>query len=452
VGRRKLVKQGGLPLDYAREAAEEAGYLRGANGTSTPREFLDAIDAEMRGQKRYPEGFEGAVSKREAAAMSEREQAEFDRHMQGFHDDLDAAGYSGIGKEVRDRAVKLMAREAMAADDAVERAARSAADFPGDRPMVSAPATPQQKAGQASRVPKDDATLLHKIKQEIDNVINYDAPGLGVPAGALQRQQGALKVMRQQLNKALEKQVPGYAAANRTSEALAKRAEAVEAGTQYLGSGKTTPSPDRFAADFEPLSQGEKIALAKGSRGNIERVLGTKANDLQALRGELQGEGGWNTAKIATVHGQDAANQLMGSVERNLKFRDTHNKVVENSQTAQRQAAQRSMKPDPSSETPLVNPNMTATGLAGTALKKTLVGITNALLRSDPTKSYGEVAKILSAQGPAARAYLKALSETLERRAALAPKLDRLANRSSAAAALTGGHYLADLSGGRSEK
>ena len=29
----------------------------------------------------------------------------------------------------------------------------------------------------------------------------------------------------------------------------------------------------------------------------------------------------------------------MGSVNRNLKFRDTYNKVVENSQTAQRQAA-----------------------------------------------------------------------------------------------------------------
>jgi hypothetical protein len=46
---------------------------------------------------------------------------------------------------------------------------------------------------------------------------------------------------------------------------------------------------------------------------------------------------------------------LVGSVNRNLKFRDTYNKVVENSQTAQRQAASNAMKP----EVPLVNPNMT---------------------------------------------------------------------------------------------
>jgi len=113
-----------------------------------------------------------------------------------------------------------------------------------------------------------------------------------------------------QLN-ALEEQVPGYANANAVSAALAKRAEAVKSGTQYLGNGKTTPSPERFAADFDPLSQGEKIALAKGSRGEVERILGTKANDLQALRGELQGEGGWNTAKLATVHGQPAADELV---------------------------------------------------------------------------------------------------------------------------------------------
>jgi hypothetical protein len=216
----------------------------------------------------------------------------------------------------------------------------------------------------------DDANILHKVKGELDNVIQYDAPGLGVPAGALTRQQGSLKQMRGAINDALEEQVPGYANANAVSSALARRATAVDLGTQYLGSGKTTPSPDRFAAAFNPLEQGEKIAFAKGSRGEIERVVGTKANDLQAMRGELQGEGGWNTAKIATVHGQPAADALVGSVDRNLKFRDTYNKVVENSQTSQRNAAAQEMKPSPSTEIPLFNPNATMTGIGTTLLKK----------------------------------------------------------------------------------
>lgn len=437
VGRRKLVKQGGWPLDYAREAAEEAGYLHGNHkGTSTVNDLLDAIDAEMRGQKRYPQGFEGHVGKRESAVRSEREQHDYDRAIQGFEADLENAGHGEIGADVKQRAVKLMMDKGLHPDEAVDRAVmqlENESSFPGNKPVV-------QSIPTKTSIPHDDASLLHKVKGELDNIIQYDAPGLGVPAGALQRQQGALKQMRGAINSALETQVPGYAAANRQSAALAKRGEAVELGTQYLGSGKTTPSPDRFAAEFDPLSQGEKIAFAKGSRGNIERVLGTKANDLQALRGELQGEGGWNTAKIATVHGQEAADELAASVDRNLKFRDTHNKVVENSQTAQRQAAARNMKPEPSSETPLVNPNMSATGLLATGAKKALGAALNAM-RPDPTKSFGEVARILSAQGSERDRHLAALIDALSRRQSHAAIAPEAGNRAALVAALLGNGY-----------
>lgn len=435
VGRRKLVKQGGWPLDIAREAAEEAHYLPPG---SKPSDLLDAMQTEMKGQKRYPVGHEDTVSKREGVARSEREQHEYDQHMQGLESDLADAGHGELGPEVKQRAMKLMADRGMNPDSAVEHAlsqleqedmARVASGFPGDK-LAPPKEQPLQK----------DATVLHKIKQELDNVIEYDQPGLGIPAGALSRQQGALKLLRGKLNDTLEQQVPGYAAANRQSAALAKRGEAVEAGTQYLGSGKTTPSPERFAAEFEPLSQGEKIAFAKGSRGNIERVLGTKANDLQALRGELQGEGGWNTDKIATVHGQDAADTLMGSVDRNLKFRDTHNKVVENSQTAQRQAAARAMKPEPSSETPLLNPNMSMTGLVATGAKKALNAAFNAV-RPDPTKSFGEVARVLSAQGPQRDAHLAALVDALSRRQGHAATGQNIGNRAALAALLLGNGY-----------
>jgi hypothetical protein len=298
-------------------------------------------------------------------------------------------------------------------------------------------------------VSHDDANVLHKVKQELDNVIEYDAPGLGVPAGALQNQQAALKQMRGLVNGALEEQVPGYKSANTISAALAKRGEAVKAGTQYLGSGKTTPSPERFAAEFDPLSQGEKIAFAKGSRGEVQRVLGTQSNDLVGLKRELQGEGGWNTAKLATVHGDDAANELVNSVDRNLKFRDTYNKVVENSQTAQRQAAQKAMKPDPSSETPLVNPNMSMTGLLATGAKKSAVAVANALLKSDPTRRYGEVARALSEQGAARDARLSAVVAALDKRSANAAGSETAGKVGSVVAALLGNTELERHHGGR---
>jgi hypothetical protein len=48
-----------------------------------------------------------------------------------------------------------------------------------------------------------------------------------------------------------------------------------------------------------------------------------------------------------TVHGGPAADELVNSVNRNLKLRDTYNKVVENSQKAQRLAAANSLKVSP---------------------------------------------------------------------------------------------------------
>jgi hypothetical protein len=158
-----------------------------------------------------------------------------------------------------------------------------------------------------------------------------------VPAGALERQQGALKTIRGQLNDALEQQVPGYAEANAQSAALARRAEAVQVGTGILDSGKTAPSPGRFAG-------GAMVPGEQGARAEVDRQLGTKVNDLVALKGALQGEGGWNTAKIGTAFGDDAANALVASVDRNTKFRDTFNKVVENSQTSQRSQAAKALE------------------------------------------------------------------------------------------------------------
>lgn len=146
LGRRKLVRQGGMPLDSAREAAEEAGYFRGQNGaTTTPRELLDAIDAEIRGQKRYREGAEGYTSKRETAARSEREQHEFEVYNRGINEDLTAAGHGGLGSEVKQRAVQLMKNERLDADSAVEKAFRQleqedaaiGGGFPGNRPAGS---------------------------------------------------------------------------------------------------------------------------------------------------------------------------------------------------------------------------------------------------------------------------------------------------------------------------
>ena len=143
MGKRRLVKQGGNTLDYAREAAEEAGYLPKG---STPNDLLDAIDAEMRGNKRYPQGAEGTTTSRESVAATERARAEQSALRRGLEGDLNKAGYDQLGSEVKARTLKIMEDERIGPDEAVDKAGRQldredaakadvkGGDFPGDRP------------------------------------------------------------------------------------------------------------------------------------------------------------------------------------------------------------------------------------------------------------------------------------------------------------------------------
>jgi hypothetical protein len=131
------------------------------------------------------------------------------------------------------------------------------------------------------------------------------------------------------------------------------------------------------------------------------------------------------------VHGQRAADELAATVDRNRKFRETYNDVVKNSQTAQRNAAAKEMKPDPSTDTPFINPNANLTGMVATAAKKGVQTAINALTRSDPTRHYGEVARALTEQGAARDARLMSIIDAVgnrQRNAAAAPGVGNIAS------------------------
>ncbi|UZE51916.1 hypothetical protein ONR75_15910 [Rhodopseudomonas sp. P2A-2r] len=213
VGRRKLVRQGGWPLDYAREAAEEAGYLQGShNGTSTVNDLLDAMDAEMRGQKRYPQGFEGHASKRETAARSERDVHERDAFNRGIEDDLAAAGHGELGGDVKARAIKLMADEGATADDAVERAFRQleqedaagtlrAEIFPGDRAPAQAAAKPAAEAPGSRFTMRD----VEQVRKEISTL--YGDARKAMLGGGSGSDVNALEHIREQFDSRVERMV-----------------------------------------------------------------------------------------------------------------------------------------------------------------------------------------------------------------------------------------------------
>lgn len=291
---------------------------------------------------------------------------------------------------------------------------------------------------------QDDATVLHKAKVALDSLIEHQAPALGVPQGALQNQQHALKQFRYLLNDTLEQQVPGYAQANAVSSRLARRADAVKTGTGYLGDQKTTPSPGRFLDDFEQLEAGERIALNKGSRAEIERLIGTKANNLVGLRDALRGEGSWNAQKLATVHGDEATRDLLDTVDRNALFRESFNDIVRNSQTAQRLSAKEALEPAVFKPGDIVGPNTTGVGLIASLLKLGGTKALNAATGERTLQRTTELARILSEQGSQREKAVAALADAMMRRGSNA-RVSRAAVDGSLLAAASGANSLADV-------
>lgn len=265
--------------------------------------------------------------------------------------------------------------------------------------LVKAPAT-YDEAGNMTAPEQyhDNSELLHNLRQEIDKAVNYGDPALGVPQSAVQRANGSLVMVRNALDSALKTQVPGMAEADAASSALAKRAEAVESGTQLLDSGKTAITPNDFAADRANMEPGVAIAQNKGVRSEIDRLVGTKRNDLVALQNALQGDGGWNTQKLAIAFGEQPTNDLTSAVNREARFAGTHGEVLKNSRTDRSAAARQLL--DETDPTRVNLSGVTPTGLVLQGAKTAIVNpLLDVLLKQDSSGRNLEIARALIAQG-----------------------------------------------------
>lgn len=226
-----------------------------------------------------------------------------------------------------------------------------------------------------------------------------------------------LSFARQAVDDELSRAVPAIKGVDAKYAELMRQSGALRDGANVLDSGKTVVRPqelaDQFAASANPEGalvgpSAAPFRTQQGARGEIDRLVGTKANDLVALKGMLQGEGGWNTNKLMTVFGEEPTNRLLGSVGREANFANTTNEVLQNSATARRQAAGDLLK-----ETQPGSMNFTGATTAGVALqaaKKVLADpIIKALIENPTAPRNLELARIMTAQGATRDQILDAL-------------------------------------------
>jgi hypothetical protein len=153
---------------------------------------------------------------------------------------------------------------------------------------------------------------------------------------------------RDQIDENLSRNVPGIKMADAQYEELARQNAGLNRGAQILESGKTSPRPEDLANEIHegvnPRGlmvgpSGETFRISQGARAEIDRIVGTKANDIVGLNQVLKGEGDWNRAKLATLFGQDRADRIIDVLDREKTFANTRHIVGQNSETSARDSA-----------------------------------------------------------------------------------------------------------------
>jgi hypothetical protein len=221
----------------------------------------------------------------------------------------------------------------------------------------------------------------------------------------------ALTMARQQVDAELARAVPGIKATDARMEELHRQSGGLTQGGKVFDTGKTAVHPADLAADMtqganpQGLLVGPSAApmrVRQGARAELDRVVGTKVNDLTALERELATPRDWNSQKAVTLFGQGPTDRVAEALMNNRRFRESYQNIVQNSQTAQRTSAANAMDGSPGGNVP------TDTTLTGLGLKA-LNAVAKALSGASNANTKDEIGRILANQGPEAQRIAQAL-------------------------------------------
>ncbi|MEN8491179.1 hypothetical protein ABFV82_02555 [Brucella melitensis] len=163
---------------------------------------------------------------------------------------------------------------------------------------------------------------------------------------------------RKQIDSVLADKVPGIKMADAQFQELARQNEGLRMGVKALDSGREALRPDELRQAIvegvtpEGLMVGpsaQTFRMKQAARADIDRQVGTKANDVVALKNVLKGEGDWNRDRIGMLFGQERADKALSLLDREARFANTNNDVTGNSFTAARSAAQKELFPSDAS-------------------------------------------------------------------------------------------------------
>jgi hypothetical protein len=237
-----------------------------------------------------------------------------------------------------------------------------------------------------TQVPDPHPRTLLAVRQSIDGALKGEANS---------NVRRVLGDVRKLVDGELAAKVPGIKVVDAKYAELKNQSRALERGQQILDTGRgSVVRPAELVDELGGMSQAQRDRLREGTRAEVDRIVGTNVNDLNALERKLGTPQDWNAQKMATVFGDEPTARVAEALMNNRAFRDSYQKIVQNSQTAQRMSSSAAMEGGSGGNVPH---DTTATGLGLRAVNMVAKAISGA--SSASTKD--EIGRLLASQGPA---------------------------------------------------
>lgn len=148
---------------------------------------------------------------------------------------------------------------------------------------------------------------------------------------------------RKEVDRILSEAVPGIKDADAQYANLMRRQEAFDLGQTVLDSGRGAVRPPELAEFTANAGDDILNSLSQGARAEIDRIIGTGANDRVALQRIMKGEGSWNYDRLTSTFGKEKTDELLAVLSRERMMAETEALAMAGSKTAPLTAAQKQL-------------------------------------------------------------------------------------------------------------
>lgn len=292
---------------------------------------------------------------------------------------------------------------------------------------------PAQKAVQQARgyldIPGTDQLdphpgALFETRQALDGLLTTEQNPKVI---------GQLTAIRRRVDETLAAAVPGIKDIDAPFSELMRQSEALQRGGMVFDSGKTATRPEELLQEMTMAARpqgamvgpsGAPYRARQGARAEIDRLTGTKLNDPQALSSALKGEGDWNRDKLRILFGNNEADQALSAIDREMIFRNTHNRVTSGSDTAM--ASRFGDFLDQSARGPRVPMDATMTGIGLRGTQKVAQALLNGNAAAKAERFASELGGLSVARGDVRDEIVAALMRNKGRGMDVDPALQKI--------------------------